>query len=354
MALNLMSGSELLRQKLGEMEAQGLYYAGELVFASTEHPWKKIDPAVFYLQDVPHGDKLDRIVMLFVNQAVSETAMIVIEKSNVSCTGVQTGRFLIDAFVNMQRCSAGMKVGSDDFDESTHSIRLIYDKPLFLTLLYQHNLLRKDIHLQSIAYGDPSADQRKDLAFYKQTQEMLTGFFGEDIFRQDFPRMTVPLDSSRLVYVLAQYLDGLRCMQQVYWNAGCEPTNSNNAAAWKRSCGEIEDLIVLLKAELSKLEDVFMLDVPYPAPETTIALWRCCEHFPSGMHFGELIGIRVELEQMLGKQRSSCSDHEDFQRDKLQEYRMDILLRQLQEVDSMLEEKTQDLQFDWSRYLGDL
>ena len=354
MALNLLSAFELLQQKLKELKEQELYYAGELVFASMDHPWKKIDLNTFYLQDVPHGDKLDRIVMLFTNQAVTETAMLVIEKSNVSCTGVQNGRFLVDAFENMQCCSAGVKVGSEGFDEITRSVRLIYDKPLFLTLLYQHNLLRKDINLQTIACGESSAEQNKDLAFYKEVRETLRGFFGEDIFRQDFPRISNPFDSTELVGVLAKYLDGLRCMQQILWDRNCEKTESNGATAWKRRCREIENIIVLLKKELSKLEDVSMLEVPYPAPEVTIALWRCEECFLRDLGFGELISIRTKLEQMLGKLRSSRPDKENAQRNKLWEYRMDILLRQLREVDSMLEEKTKDLHFDWSRYLWDL
>lgn len=354
MALNLMSAFEQLRQKLGEMKAQGLYYAGELVFASPAHPWEKIDLNTFYLQTVPHGDKLDRIVMLFTNQSVTKTAMIVIEKSHVSCAGVQKGRFPVDAFENMQRCSAGVKVGSEDFDEIPRSVRLIYDKPLFLTLLYQNNLLRKDIHLHSIVYGDPSANLKKDLAFYKEVRQRLSGFFGEDIFRLDFPPMIEPLESTELVYVLTQYLDGLRCMQQLLLDTGCEAAESSSPAFRKRRCAEIEDLILLLRAELSKLEDVFMLAVPYPAPETAIALWHCNECFPRDMHFGEMIGIRIELEQMLGKQRSDCSDHEDFPRDKLRKYQMEILLKQLREVDSMLEKKTGDMRFDWNKYLGDL
>ena len=79
MALNLMPAIEMLQKKLEELKAQGLYYAGEFVFASDDPSWNKIDPLSFHLYDVRHADALDRIVMLFTDQAVSKAAILNLE-----------------------------------------------------------------------------------------------------------------------------------------------------------------------------------------------------------------------------------------------------------------------------------
>jgi len=354
MALNLMPAIEVLQQKLEEIKAQELYYAGELVFASAEQLRNKIDPRRFHLYDVRHADKLDRIVMLFTDQAVTKAAMLVIEKDRISCTGAQNSTFLIDAFRSMQ-CSMGATLnGSDSYSEVVCPVRLICDKPLFLTLLYRNNLLRQDVNLQAIASHAVSAGQKKDLAFYKEVREILIGFFDKDIWRQEFPRMNVPFDPTELTDALAKYLDGLQVMQQLLWDSRREETESSGVAALQRRCREIEDLIRLLKEQMSRLTSTSRMEVPYPAPETTIALWRCEECFPVDMNFGELICIRAELERMLERLHGNAPDEESTRRVKLWEYQMDTLRRQLREVDSLLEKKTDDMHFDWKAYLGDL
>lgn len=354
MALNLMPAIEVLRQKLEELKAQGLYYAGELVFASDDQLWNKIDPLSFHLYDVRHAEKLDRIVMLFTDQAVTKAAMLVIEKEHISCTGAQDGTFLIDAFRSMQHSDGSVLHDSSDYSAVGSSVRLICDKPLFLTLLYRHNLLRQDVNLQAIESHAVSAGQNKDLAFYKEVREILIGFFSKDIWRQEFPRLTVPFDPAELAEALAKYLDGLQVMQQLLWDSRWEKTESPNVAALQRRCREIEDLIRILKDQMSQLAFTSRLEVPHPTPEMTIALWRCDECFPVDMGFGELICIRAELEWMLEYLNSNAPGEESTRRDKLREYRLDILWRQLREVDSLLENKTGDMHFDWKAYLGDL
>jgi len=354
MALNLMPTIEVLQQKLEEIKARELYYAGEIVFASDDQLWNKIDPLSYHLYDVRHADKLDRIVMLFTDQAVTKAAMLVIEKNHISCTGVQDSTFLIDAFRSMQCGTGAVLHDSSAYSEVGSPVRLICDKPLFLTLLYRHNLLRRDVNLQTIASYAVSAGQKKDLAFYKEVREILIGFFNKDIWMQEFPRMNVPFDPTELTDALAKYLDGLQVMQQLLWDSRLEETESSNVAALQRRCREIEDLIRLLKEQMFQLTSAPRLEVPYPAPGTTIALWRCEECFPVDMSFGELICIRAELERMLERLHGNAPDEESTRRVKLWEYRMDILWRQLREVDSLLEKKTDDMHFDWKAYLGDV
>lgn len=354
MALNLMPAIEVLQKNLETIKSQELYYAGELVFASDDQLWNKIDPLRFHLYDVRHADKLDRIVMLFTDQAVTKAAMLVIEKNHISYTGTQNGTFLIDAFRSMQ-CSTGAVLNdSDSYSEVVCPVRLICDKPLFLTLLYRNNLLRQDVNLQTIASPAVSAGQKKDMAFYKEVWEILIGFFDEDIWRQEFPRMVAPLDPAEQSCILAKYLDGLQVMQRLLWDSRREETESSGVAALQRRCREIEDMIRLLKEQMSQLTPASRLEVPYPAPETTIALWRCEECFPVDMNFGELICIRAELERMLEHLHGNAPDEESTRRVKLWEYRVDTLRRQLREVDSLLEKKTDDIHFDWKTYLGDL
>lgn len=354
MALNLIPVIEVLRQKLEAIKSQELYYAGELVFASADQLWNKIDPLSFHLYDVRHADKLDRIVMLFTDQAVTKAAMLVVEKNHISYTGAQDSTFLIDAFRSMQ-CSTGAILNdSDRYSEVVCPVRLICDKPLFLTLLYRHNLLRQDVNLQTIASHAVSAGQKKDLAFYKEVREILIGFFDKDIWRQEFPRMVVPLDPAEYPCILAKYLDGLQVMQQLLWDRLREETESTDVAALQRRCREIEDLIRLIKEQMSQLTSTSRMEVPYPAPETTIALWRCEECFPGDMNFGELICIRAELDRLLEHLHGNAPDEESTRRVKLWEYQIDTLRRQLREVESLLEKKTEDMHFDWKAYLGDL
>ena len=353
MALNRIPDIVALERKLEELKKQELYYAGEIVIASNGQQWNKIDPQHMNLCRSDQAEKLDRIVMLFVNQAVTQAAMLVIEKNRIICTEAQNSTFLIDAFRSMQRSMDSVDACSSRDEALSHPVRLIYDKPLFLTLLYRHNLLHKDINLKTIADSLIPARQQKDLAFYNEVRELLVSFFTEDIWRRDFPPLSVPCDSAELTEALAKYLDGLHAMQMLMYSGMYSTSYDPGIEAWKCRGQDIENMIRLLKERMKLLELSSRLEVPFPAAATTIALWRLGEHFPEDISYGELICIRAELDRLDAEYRTYWPKEENFRRDQLCNYQHDILIKQIEELDSLLEEKTKEAQFDWKAYWGE-
>lgn len=354
MPLNLIHDITTVKQKLKEVKEDGLFYAGELVFASPVQTCNKIDPHGFNLQDLPYADKLDRIIMLFTSQGLTLAAMVVITKGRVSYTGVQDAPLQLEAYRGIQSNTDSMMVESGSEGEISRPVRLIYSKPLFLTLLYRHNMLREGLNQRTICNREVVAEQKKDLAFYEKAHNMLTRFYNDGSWMREFPALSVPFHSETLACALARYLDGLYVMQQLL----CDPENEEGVdlerALWKSQYQDIEDMICLLRKRLSQLPSSLMRAVPFPAPEATIALWRCDETFDPEMRFGELICIRTELEQMRCTSCRTLPEENNERQDKLREYRENILRRQLQQVDSMLEDKMGQGQLDWEAYLGDL
>lgn len=356
MPLSVRSSYEELQRQLEEIRDQGYYYIGEYVFAGLRDEWNKVDVDGFHLWDVHHGDELNRIVMLFADRSASKAVTLVIEGRRVCRNESANGRFLMDAFKAMGASVKAENAKDLEYTEITAPTRLIYPKPLFLTLLYRCNLLLEGHNLFSLC-GDGavqrSADERKDKLLIENIRQELRDYFELDQWeeRTDFRDPAHNHDDlTKEICELSKYLDGLQVIRQKLTEEGTADDDLPGIVVWKKHCQRIEDMICVVNNKLRLLERSATMEIPFANPEKTIALWHMDEAFPDNMSFGEMVCIRTRLEHTLDDLQRRKPAEEMPKRRALWEYREGIVYKQIPQVEKLLEVKIQDFELEWEDY----
>lgn len=351
MALNLRSSYEELLHQLQELRREGYIYVGEHIFASAGGNRDKVNDHAFHLTEVRHGDLLDRIVMLFSDMSGSKVAMLVIEKDRVYRSEGESSRFLVDTFRTMGEAvpvEHAEDLGCFDIGEP---VRLIYRRPLFLTLLYHCNLIVEGHNFFSM-FGGGVEQRNKQMRIHRwlmnSIRKELVEYFAleswdEQTLFQDYKHDHSSLEGK--ISQLSRYLDGLQVIRDELKAHG-----SPDDTEWEERCRHIDQLIASAKGQLTALGQLVRVEVPYMLPERTIALWCVEEAFPKHMGFAEMIAIRTQLEHEIDR----LSRHEplDLQsrRDRLWQHRRDKVDQQLLQLDKVLEGKLNERDTEWEDY----
>ena len=357
MPLSVRTSYEELQHQLEELRNQGYYYVGEYIFAGSHGAWNKVNADAFHLWDIHHGDELDRIVMLFADQSASKAVTLVIEGRRVCRNESANGRFLMDAFKAMGASVNAESAKDLEYTEITAPTRLIYPKPLFLTLLYRCNLLLEGHNLFSLC-GDGAAqrntDERKDKLLIENIRQELRNYFETEQWEEriDFRDSAYDHDSlTKEICELSKYLDGLQVIRQNLTEEDRADDDVPGIVVWKKHCQRVDDMICVVKSKLRLLERPSRMELPFANPEHTIALWRVKEDFPGDMGFGEMVHIRTQLEHMLDALRRHEPAEEIPKRRALWEYRVGIVYKQICQMEKLLEVKLQDHELEWEDYL---
>lgn len=357
MPLSVRTSYEELQHQLEELRDQGYYYVGEYIFAGSHGEWNKVNVDAFHLWDIHHGDELDRIVMLFADRSASKAATLVIEGRRVCRSESANGRFMMDAFKAMGASVHAENAKDLECTQITAPTRLIYPKPLFLTLLYRCNLLLDGHNLFSLC-GDGAAqrnaDERKDKLLVENIRQEFRDYFELDQWeeRADFRDSVHDHDSlTKEICELSKYLDGLQVLRQNLTEEDCADDDALGVAVWKKHCQRLDDMICVVKGKLRLLERSSKMVLPFANPEHTIALWHMEEEFPNDMSFGEMVHIRTRLEHMLDALRRQEPAKEMPKRRALWEYRVGIVYKQIFQMEKLLEVKLQDHELEWEDYL---
>ena len=338
MPLCIRNGYRELQDQLEELRQQGYFYIGEYVFAGSHNEQNRINMDAFHLWDVSHSDDLDRIVMLFADLTASKAASLTIERSWVRRSQSEDGRFLINAVKTMAQAYPAERVEDLDWDGITDPIRLIYPKPLFLTLLYHCNMLLEGHSIWILPQEEKQKGSEELGCIRQEVREQLDLELPDEraIFR-DFLREEDPVTVN--ICELSRYLDGLRMIRQ-------EVGEENEA-----DCQRIEEMISSVKNKLLGLERSARMELPFASPEKTIALWHAEEVFPNDMSFGEMVSVRVRLENMLDELRRKKPDKEDVRQRQMWEYREGTVCQQIYQMETMLAGKMEEYALEWEDYL---
>lgn len=357
MALNVKSSYEALQYQLEGLQEEGYYYIGELVFAGSQGNWNKINADAFHLWNIHHGDELNRIVMLFADQSASKAVTLVIEGRRVYRSESASGRFLVDAFKAMGNSVNAENAKDLECTEITTPTRLIYPKPLFLTLLYRCNLLLEGLNLFSLCgagAAHKNTEVQKSKLLVENIRQELRDYFELDQWeeRVDFRDSVHDHDSlTKEICELSKYLDGLQVIRQNLTEEDRADDDVPGIVVWKKRCQRIDDMICVVKNKLRLLERSSRMELPFANPEHTIALWRMEEDFPDDMSFGEMVRIRTQLELTLDDLRRREPAAEMPKRHALWKYRMGIVYKQTIQMERLLEVKLQDYELEWEDYL---
>lgn len=357
MPLSVRSSYEELRHQLEELRKQGYYYIGEYVFAGSHGAWNKVDVDAFHLWNVSHGDELDRIVMLFADLPANRTVTLVIEGRRVCRSEAANGSFLLDAVKTLGDSCGSVRVEDLYCTEITSPTRLIYTKPLFLTLLYRCNLLLEGHNLWTLCKDGTechNAGKRKDKLLLENIRQDLREYFELEQWeeRVDFRDPVHEHDDlTRQICELGKCLDGLQVIRQNLTEENTADDDMPGVVVWKKRCQRIDDMICVVKSRLRLLERSSRMEIPFPAPEKTLALWRMNEAFPDGMGFGEMVHIRTQLEHTLYDLQKREPAGDMPKRRALWGYRVEMVYQQTYQMDKLLEEKLQDHELDWEDYL---
>lgn len=355
-----------MRDRLGEFQDQlerlhneNYYYVGEYVFAGSHREQNKICKDDFPLWDVPHGDELDRIVMLFADLSVKNAVILIIEGSRVIRTGSESSRFLIDTFHTMGHSVPAKAVGDMDPDGITQPVRLIYPKPLFLTFLYRWNLLVEGHNAHALIDTDTeelTVRKWEDQQVIERIQTELQNYYDFGLWdAMDFKDHNPDHGpSTKRICELANYLDGLNVFRDAFIS-GKEDENDDAPGrfGWHRRCQQIDNMIRAVKHQLRKLEPSARMEVPFADPAKSAALWRLEEAFPKNMSFGEMVSIRAYLEQDLFvlKRSEPCQDILP-KRHALWERRLGLLSKQICQMEALLGDEMGEHALDWEDYLA--
>lgn len=357
MPLSVRTSYEELQHQLEELRNQGYYYVGEYIFAGSHREWNKVNVDAFHLWDIHHGDELDRIVMLFADRSASKAATLVIEGRRVYRSEFANGRFMMDAFKAMGASVHTENAKDLECTQITAPIRLIYPKPLFLTLLYRCNLLLEGHNLFSLC-GDGAAqrnaDERKDKLLVENIRQELRDYFELDQWeeRADFRDSVHDHDNlTKEICELSKYLDGLQVIRQNLTEEDRADDDVPGIVVWKQHRQRVDDMICVVKNKLRLLERSSRTEIPFANPEHTIALWRMEEAFPDDMSFGEMVHIRTRLDHMLDALRRHEPAEEIPKRRALWEYRVGNVYKQICQMEKLLEVKLQDHELEWEDYL---
>lgn len=356
MPLSVRTSYEELQHQMEELRDQGYYYVGEYIFAGSHRDWNRISADAFHLWDIHHGDELNRIVMLFADLSASKVVMLVIEGRRVYRSESASGRFLMDAFKAMGESCGSARVEDIEYMEITTPTRLIYTKPLFLTLLYRYNLLLDGHNLWTL-FKDGAEHQnderRKDKLLVENIRQELREYFELDQWeeRMDFRDPSRDHDSlTKQIFELSKYLDGLQVIRQNRTEEDTADDAVPGIAVWKKHCQRIDDMICVVKSKLRLLERSARMEVPFADPEKTIALWHIEEAFPGEVSFGEMISIRTQLEHTLDALQRRKPAEDMPKRQELWGYRLGIVHKQICQMEKLLEEKMQNYELDWEDY----
>lgn len=338
MPLRIRNGYRELQDQLEELRQQGYFYVGEYVFAGSHIEENRVNMDAFHLWDISHSDELDRIVMLFADLNASKAASLTIERSWVRRSQSEDGSFLINAVKTMAEACTAERVEDLDWDGITGPIRLIYPKPLFLTLLYHCNMLLEGHSIWTLLHEETQKGKEELSCIRQEVREQLDLEFPDEraIFR-DFLREEDPVTVN--ICKLSRYLDGLRVIRQ--------EVDAENAVASQR----IEEMICGVKNKLLGLERSARMELPFASPEKTIALWHAEEVFPNDMSFGEMVSVRIRLEHMLDELRCKKPDEEATRQRQMREYREGIVCQQICQMETMLAEKMEEYALEWEDYL---
>ncbi len=355
MALLMRDSFEELQDQLEQLHNEEYYYMGEYVFAGSNREQSRVRADMFHLWDVPHGDELDRIVMLFADHPVRKVAMLIIEGHQVIRTESEGSQFLIEAFRAMGRSVPAEAVGDVDNDGITKPIRLIYPKPLFLTFLYRWNLLAHGHNAHALINADPeelAVKRRKDHEEMRIESELQDYFeLDSDVWLRDFLDRSYDHELGiRQICTCANYLDGLQVIREALTEE--KEGTDNNAPESAERLQRIDDMILTVKHQLRQMEPSARMEVPFPAPEKSAALWRLWEAFPEGMSFGEMVAIRAYLEQALHELKQSEPSHDMPRRHALWEWRLGVLCQQISQMEALLVDEMAENALDWEEYLA--
>lgn len=356
MALRMRDSFEGLQYQLEQLHNEKYYYVGEYVFAGSHREQNRVRADIFHLWDVPHGDELDRIVMLFADLPVRKSALLIIEGSRVIRTESESSQFLTDAFRTMGQSVPAEAVRDIDYDGITHPVRLIYPKPLFLTFLYRWNLLADGHNLQTLVYTAPE-QRMEERGEYRGIMQHIQGELQDyfepdsDAWLRDFLDRSYGHDlGTRQLCELANYLDGLQVIREALTEE--KEGTDNNAPESAERLQRIDDMILTVKHQLRQMEPSARMEVPFPAPEKSAALWRLWEAFPEGMSFGEMVAIRAYLEQALHELKQSEPSHDMPRRHALWEWRLGVLCQQISQMEALLVDEMAENALDWEEYLA--
>ena len=357
MSLCVRSGYEELQHQFEELRNRGYYYVGEHIFAGSHRECNKVDAEAFHLWDVHHGDELDRIVMLFADLPAGKAATLVIEGRRICRNESENGRFLVDAFMAMGAAVHAERAEDLECTQITTPIRLIYQKPLFLMLLYRCNLLLEGHSLFSL-WGDGAAqrngDKRKDNLLIENIRQELRSYFETGGWEERIDFRDSEYDHDRLtkqICELSKYLDGLQVIRQDLTETDTAGDDMPGFVTWKKRCQWVDDMTSVLTSKLLQLARSSRMEIPFANPEHTIALWRVEEDFPDDMSFGEMVHIRTKLERMLDDLYRRKPTEETPKRSALWKYRQGIVCQQIVQLEKLLQEKLQDFELDWEDYL---
>lgn len=356
MALHMRDRFEGLQYQLEQLHNKKYFYVGEYVFAGSHREQGRIHTDMFHLWDVPHGDELDRIVMLFADLPVRKAAMLIMEGSRVICTESESSQFLIDAFRTMGQSVPAEAVGDIDYDGITQPVRLIYPKPLFLTFLYRWNLLAEGHNARALIDTDPeqlTAERRKVYEEKKRIQRELQDYYDPDSneWLRDFRERSFDHNFDTMqICEWASLLDGLHVLREAL--AAEKESGDDNAPDNAERCRRIDDMILTVKHQLRQMEPSARMEVPFTAPEKSAALWRVTEAFPEGMSFGEMVTIRAHLEQALHELKQFKPKQDTPRHYALWDWRFGVLCKQICQMEALLEDGMAENMLDWEEYLA--
>lgn len=346
MPLSVRTPYEELQHQLEELHEQDLFYVGEYIFAGFHPDRNNVDANAFHLWDIRHGDSLDRIIMLFADASARKAATLVIENRHISVTSAEIGRFHADSFLALGASVPMLRAEDVDHKDITFPIRLIYRKPLFLTLLYHCNLLLDGHNLFSL-FGDGaehnSAQMRKTKLMMDSIHKELQDYYQLDAWdaNAEFREHNPILDSlTRQLCEMSKCLTGLQVIRQ-----------DRDYMAQERNRQRIDDLIRMAKDHLRILGRYAGMEFPCVSPERTIALWHVDETFPEGLRFGEMIALRVKLEHTLETIKIQSRKELPPKQRELLNHRDGILYQQIVQLEKLLAAEQEEYELEWEDYL---
>ena len=173
----------------------------------------------------------------------------------------------------------------------------------------------------------------KDLQDYYQLED----WEANAEFREFDPR----LDSlTRQMCEMSKCLTGLEVIRQ-------DPEYMAQVSDRQR----VENLIGMAKDHLQIMDRYAGMEVPCVSPERLIALWHVGETFPEGMHFGEMIDLRVKLEHTLDAVRLQSQNALPPRPCALLDHREGILYQQIVQLEKLLAAEQEEYELEWEDYL---
>lgn len=357
MALSVQSPFGTLMFKLEQLQEQGYYYAGEVVLTGAHQDKKPVDVQAFHLWHLAYQEKLERIVMLFLDLSLKKAATVVIEGKRVFCEENTNVSFQIEMFKMLTSSVRAYPAEKLACESITDTVRVIYPRPLYWQLLYRCNLLLVG-HNFSALCGDGAAlrdaEVRKDKLLLENIRRELRDYFELDQWEEqaDFGVSRRAYDDlTRQICELSNCLEGLQVIREGLTEDDKPDSDMPGMVSVKKRCRRIDDMICVTQSSLQQLIRSAGSKIPFADPMHTIALWRIKGSFPENMSIGEMVSIRTQLECIWDTLHQGEPSKDIPKRHALWEHRMGNIFQQICQLDDLLSTKLEEDALKWEDYL---